>query len=176
MGKVTQQARLAASSIPSKWTDPELLWAMQQPGGNVPVTEIKHAGIRKGLGAFSTAEIPTDAVIAIARGPYVPSSHMDPLHGCMYQLSVMHRPYKRYVVMDLSHSDSTIRYVNTADSLEERNVYIQWRGPIAVLRALRDIRAGEELLLDYELLHGGGCCCTVDRTLGCLQCHAMPCK
>ena len=93
-----------------------------------------------GYGAFASRKIAIDEVIAVWDGPY--SDNLPDDDSATYYLRV---PSGKWLVgFGGDYAESFINHSKTP------NTYVKWKGDIASLIALRDIKQNEEVTLDYE--------------------------
>ena len=93
-----------------------------------------------GYGVFASRKIAKDEVIAVWDGPYA-----DKLPDDDYASYYLRVPSGRWLVgFGGDYAESFINHSKTP------NTYVKWKGDVASLIALRDIKQGEEVTFDYE--------------------------
>ena len=105
---------------------------------------------KKGLqenGLFARRTFPKNSTIGVFRGERMTEKQADLRLDTKWQIKLASRD----VVVDLVASDCKLKFVNRADRRRDQNCMIKTVGRQAVLVALKNIAAGDELLAWYEV-------------------------
>ena len=104
----------------------------------------------KGLqenGLYARRAFPKNSTIGVFRGERMTEKQADLRLDTKWQIKLASRD----VVVDMVASDCKLKFVNRADRRRDQNCMIKTVGKQAVLVALKNVAAGDELLAWYEV-------------------------